>query len=466
METETNLTYESLVDDLPEMVDLPSTNQLLKTVKESADVIIVLDDDPTGTQTVHDIPVLTEWTFEAIVSELKIGTPLFYILTNSRSLPENQAKKLGLEIAHNIKQATQKLEKKHIVISRSDSTLRGHYPLEIDILNTVFKPNKAVQFLIPAFFEGGRYTINDIHYVKEGIKMTPAHLTPFAKDKVFGFKNSQLIKWVSEKYNGELLQEIHSLTLSEIRSELTDVLCTKVNRLNSGDICIVNAINYDDLKKVIFAILQSEVTPLFRTAASTIATFTQQDTHFITNKICGPNSNGGLIVLGSYVPKSTQQLNHTLKNTNLHPIKVNVNDLLKNQAVNESELAKRIDYHIEQGTDVILYTSRELVSSSNKEKNLDIGSTVSKYLTNIVSILDVKPRYVIAKGGITSSDLATKSLKIKRALVKGQLIPGVPVWEQLADSKFPGIPYIIFPGNVGNESSLTEAINKLTINLL
>jgi len=34
----------------------------IQTLKESnSKILVVLDDDPTGTQTVHDIEVLTEW---------------------------------------------------------------------------------------------------------------------------------------------------------------------------------------------------------------------------------------------------------------------------------------------------------------------------------------------------------------------------------------------------------------------
>ena len=40
--------------------------------------------------------------------------------------------------------------------------------------------------------------------------------------------------------------------------------------------------------------------------------------------------------------------------------------------------------------------------------------------------------------------------------------PGIPVWQTGEESKFPMTPYIIFPGNVGEVTTLREAVEKLT----
>jgi uncharacterized protein YgbK (DUF1537 family) len=65
---------------------------------------------------------------------------------------------------------------------------------------------------------------------------------------------------------------------------------------------------------------------------------------------------------------------------------------------------------------------------------------------------------LIAKGGITSSDVATQALNVSRAVVMGQLLPGVPVWQLGAESRYPGLAYVVFPGNVGRSKSLLEAV--------
>jgi uncharacterized protein YgbK (DUF1537 family) len=79
-----------------------------------------------------------------------------------------------------------------------------------------------------------------------------------------------------------------------------------------------------------------------------------------------------------------------------------------------------------------------------------------------VQRLEVLPRYLIAKGGITSSDVATRGLGVKRAMVAGQLLPGIPVWQLGAEARFPGLNYIVFPGNVGGPDALLAAVRKLT----
>lgn len=456
-------TYQQLVGSLKTPTLPFSDQELAARIGQSQDAVIVLDDDPTGTQTVHDIPVLTEWSIEAIEAELDRGSSLFYILTNSRSLTAANARILGLEIAGNIKRAAKAKNKKCRLISRSDSTLRGHYPLEVEILTEVLKPDKPVHFLVPAFFEGGRFTIGDIHYVREGDQMIPAGETPFARDKVFGYRSSNLRDWVVEKFDGNIdPAHIHSISIDDLENSPPAEIAARINAFLANDVCIVNAVHNDHLKLALYAIFSSDVDPVFRSAASLVATFAGQSPKFVDARSMGLSSkNGGLTVLGSYVPKSTQQLNYLLDNRKIEAVEVDVNALLMGDAPTAAALAGSIDAFIRRGEDVIVHTSRELISSEEAGENLRIGATVSQYLTDIVSALTVTPRYIIGKGGITSSDLATRALRIKRAMVQGQIIAGVPVWKALAGSKFPGTPFIVFPGNVGDHTGLAQVIQQL-----
>jgi uncharacterized protein YgbK (DUF1537 family) len=456
-------TYQQLVGRL-QPPELPFTDAGLSAkITRAQDAIIVLDDDPTGTQTVHDIPVLTEWSVEAIGAELERGSPLFYVLTNSRSLTPEAARTLALEIADNIRQAAENSGKKCLPISRSDSTLRGHYPLEVEVLTQVLQPEKAVHFLVPAFFEGGRYTIGDVHYVREGEQMIPAAETPFAQDKVFGYRSSDLREWVREKFAGKIEPaNIHALSIDDLENRPVEALISRINTFQANDVCIVNAAHYDHLKLALNVILSSSVNPFFRSAASLVAALAGQSPKFVDARTLELKATrGGICVLGSYVPKSTQQLAHVLDSLDIESIEVNVSALLKGEEPAALAVAASIDEHISRGRDVILYTSRELVSTEDAAQNLEIGATVSSYLTDIVSALSSSPRYIIGKGGITSSDLATRSLRIKRAMVLGQIIPGVPVWQALAGSKFPGTPFVVFPGNVGDHTGLTRVIQQL-----
>lgn len=456
-------TYQQLIESLSPFKINFSDDQLKAKMFERFDVIIILDDDPTGTQTVHDIPVLTEWSPEILMAEIELGTSLFFILTNSRSLIAEDAKRLNEEIASNIKHCVEVKHKKCLIVSRSDSTLRGHYPLEINALTQVFQPNKAIHFIVPAFFEGGRFTIDNIHYVREGDQMIPAAKTAFAQDKVFGFKESDLSKWVAEKFDYKIApSQVNSISLSEIEQQSIGHLVNKINGFSSNEICIINAVSYEHLKQALMAIFSSAVDPYFRCAASLVRVLAGQSPLLIDSSNLDLDfKKGGLTVLGSYVPKSTSQLNDVLENVHIEPIEINIPSLLEGQIVPVESMAQNIDKLISSGHNVILFTSRQLITSDRTNDNLAIGSKVSQYLTDIVSALKVNPRYIIGKGGITSSDLATKSLMITRAQVIGQMIPGVPVWKTLACSKFPDMPFIVYPGNVGDHTGLTQVIQKL-----
>ncbi len=457
--------------DLMQMLPPPGREELSQEIrslrKEKVDHIIVLDDDPTGTQTVHDIPVLTQWDYENIVVEMESGTEIFYILTNSRSLPPSEAARLALEIGGNIKRASVTKGNSVMVISRSDSTLRGHFPIEVQGLIKAMAIPDPVIFLVPAFFEGGRYTIDDIHYVQEGENLIPAADTPFAQDKVFGYHHSNLRDWVVEKSDGQFSQKmISSISISELRGEEVQ-LRAKLKGLKGGQVCVVNAASYYDLKRFVRAILQSKCEVIFRSAASLVAALAVQSPKQVlgSSDLNFLSTCGGLIVVGSYVPKTTIQLQHLLDATDLERCEINVEELLDGRAAPSSSVADQIDDWIAAGKDVVIYTSRTLLSSSDDFENLQIGRRISSYLIDIVGSLTVEPRYLITKGGITSSDITTDALYCKRAMIRGQIIAGVPVWSMDDHSKFPGLNQVVFPGNVGGEDALTTVVTKLSANL-
>jgi len=172
--------------------------------RERPEKVVVLDDDPTGTQTVHGIPVLTEWSVEALRAELTNDLPACFLLTNSRSLSLAEAQALNTAIGHNLQEAARDVSRRFVVVSRSDSTLRGHFPGEVEALAEALAQDFDAWLLIPFFQEGGRYTIDDVHYVAEGEWLVPAAATEFAGDAVFGYQASDLRQWVAEKTAGRI----------------------------------------------------------------------------------------------------------------------------------------------------------------------------------------------------------------------------------------------------------------------
>ncbi len=174
-------------------------------------VLVVLDDDPTGTQSVANLPVLTRWEvvdFEwafAHIAESR-SQPAVYVLTNTRSLDPVEAAARNEEIVRNALAAAELAGSGETprlgFVSRSDSTLRGHYPLEPDVIaETVAKVSGEATdgvVIVPAFPDAGRVTIGGIHYMRgtgdNAGKLTPVSETEFAKDASFGFANSEMAK--------------------------------------------------------------------------------------------------------------------------------------------------------------------------------------------------------------------------------------------------------------------------------
>lgn len=451
--------------------DYPS--ELLPTLREEflleEKTVVVLDDDPTGTQTCHDVVVLTSWNVSLIEEELRKKPSILFILTNSRSVPEQEAVRLTQEIGRNLKEASQKSGRKIAAISRSDSTLRGHFPKEVDALAIALGTAKAVRIILPAFLEGHRYTIDDVHYIVEKDDLVPVSDTPFAKDKVFGFKHSNLKEWVEEKTQGKIKSaEVKSISLTDIRLGGPDEVAKKLRDCREGDVCIVNACSYRDLEVFTMGLLLAEKSGqqfLYRSSATCVSI----RAGIAPGKIFTPaeseidNRKGALIVVGSHVPKTTSQLNHLLKQHKYQSIEIHVLKLLgtSDTSSNSSSIAKRADEWIERGEDVVIYTSRKLEIGRDSESNLKINKTVSSFLVDIVQKIKARPSFIVAKGGITSSDVAAKGLSSEKALVLGQAVPGVPIWRLDKKSKFPEMIYIVFPGNVGDHSALHEVCRKI-----
>jgi uncharacterized protein YgbK (DUF1537 family) len=439
---------------------------ILNVLGESDRTLVVLDDDPTGTQTVYDIPVLTTWEIDTLQSEFNNRLPCFYILTNSRSLGQEPARALNKEIAGNVIAAADRAGRDFIVVSRSDSTLRGHYPLETDVWRDALGMRGAT-ILVPYFEAGGRYTIEDVHYVAEDDVLTPAAETPFARDPVFGYSSSDLREYIEEKTCGTVsAAEVVSVSLKDLRCGGPEAVEAKLAGLPNDSVCIVNAAAPRDLEVFSLAVLKSEKQGrrfMFRTAAEFVSARLGLELRPNWRPSDCRTSHGGLTIVGSHVPRSTSQLERLLADTDLVQLEVRVERLLQTDT-RESEIQTArlaAEKAIASGRDVVVFTSRDVRVGEDAASSLTIGEQVSAALVTLLQRLESEPRYVVAKGGVTSSDLATKALGVKRAIVRGQILPGIPVWELGLETKHPGLSYIVFPGNVGDPSTLLEVVTIL-----
>ncbi len=448
--------------------ELPSFDVPWPELQPSADeTIVVLDDDPTGTQTVNDLPVLTSLDIQLIELEFRRKTPLFYILTNSRSLTEAETIRLHEQLANNLLEASKRTSRSFQIISRSDSTLRGHFPAETKSLGKILFPGSFLTLLIPEFFEGGRYTIDNIHYVQEEQKLIPASETSFAADKSFGYTHSNLYDWACEKDPSLKKQDIFDISIYELRTGTLEQVTEKILGHLQAKVMVVNAADYQDLERFVIALQNAhQINPfnyLFRSAASIVPVVGRIERKAVlSGEKLVEKGKAGLIVVGSYVPKTSNQLSQLIAGSDIHAIEIEAEKLTGRERAKEiKQKSRKIDELISQGIDVVTFTTRKLIASDSKEESLRIINAVSSGVVEIVSRLSARPSYLIAKGGITSSDVATESLRIRKAMVMGQILPGVPVWKAGEESKFPGLSYIVFPGNVGDNNALLEVYLKL-----
>jgi len=465
-----DILQQTLLDRLPAEWPANLSLAIQSLIRKSGRKVVVLDDDPTGTQTVHGIYVLTEWSVESLVTELMHDFPCFYLLTNSRSLTLSDAQQMVAEIGENLSIASRKTGVEVVIISRSDSTLRGHFPGELDVLMKGMNLGCDGWLLVPFFLEGGRYTVADIHYVADKEKLIPVGKTVYAKDKVFGFHTSNLREWVEEKTQGKVKSSsVASISIEEIRLGGPEAVKNRLLGLENSPVCIVNAASYSDLEVFVLGLLEAEDLGrnfLYRSAASLVRVRSGISPHPLLTeddlKLHG--RGGGLLIVGSYVSKTTSQLSALRSTKGIVEIEVDAQKLVEDQnsTIEIARVANSTNIALRAGLDTLVYTSRELISSEDANSNITIGKRVSKGLVEVVRSLQVQPRYILAKGGITASDIASAGLDVKKALVLGQIQPGVPVWQLGQESRYPGMPFIVFPGNVGGSQALVEIVKTLS----
>ena len=449
----------------------------LSAVERIKRKIIVLDDDPTGIQTVHSIPVYTSWDFSTLKQIMEDKHKVIYILTNSRALTSVETQRLHKQLAMDLKQIALKEEKNFLLISRSDSTLRGHYPIETKTIYDELKKDEEIdgEIIIPFFLEGGRFTFNDIHYVKEHDILVPIGQTEFARDSVFGYKSSNLKEWIEEKTAGQYpAGQVISISLKMLREKDIKGILHKLLKIKNFNKVIVNAVEYIDLKVFLIALSESinrGKNFLFRTAASFVQVIGGINPKPLLTKETlypkGKPSMPGLIIIGSYVQKTTRQMRKLAELSNLIWIEWDVSQAKTQKCLKEEfdRVISEVNKGFNLEKDVCIYTSREYYRNDSQnvdsDKNLIFSSRISEGLVKVVKALKIRPSFLIAKGGITSSDIGVKGLNVKKALVIGQIQPGVPVWELGPESRFPGLPYIIFPGNVGTDDTLKKVVEIL-----
>jgi uncharacterized protein YgbK (DUF1537 family) len=431
--------------------------------------IIVLDDDPTGSQTVHSCLLLTRWDVATLKQGLQDAAPLFFVLTNTRGMSAALAADLTREVCVNLRQALDELAAAGIMInpllvSRSDSTLRGHYPVETDIIAQELGPFDA-HFMVPAFFEGGRITIDSIHYLMVDGKPVPVHETEFARDSVFGYSHSYLPDYVEEKTGGRIrASQVERFVLQDVRGDALPRLLS----LTGNRCCVVDGETQADLNHFCSQLMQAAAQGkrfLFRSAASLLTALARLPPQPVAAKDMHAYVRGdraGAVIVGSHVKKTTQQLNKLLQQDGITGIEIDVAELAAHRdQLLDSVIATARDAHARNITPVI-YTSRTELQFDDQQSRLAFGEQVSAFLMDVVRNLPASIGFLISKGGITSNDVLSDGLALRTSRVVGQILAGCSVVRCPDDHpRYPGMPVVIFPGNVGDDQALATAYARM-----
>ena len=428
--------------------------------------IIAIDDDPTGSQTVHGCLLLTRWDVGTLTQALRDDSPVFFVLSNTRGMDADRAAEVTREICINLRLALDDLDAtgsrlQPIIVSRSDSTLRGHYPVETDVIAAELGPFDA-HFLVPAFFEGGRITRDGTHYLIVDGEPVPVHETEFAKDSVFGFSTAFLPDYVAEKTAGRIgAADVVRFSLADLRGD-REALLRRLMELDGNACCAVDAECQSDLDvfaAVVLAAAGQGRRFLFRSAASLLTSLAALPPQPVAPRGMGRFTRGGrpgVVLMGSHVAKSTRQLEHLLAHTDIVPLEIDL-DLIDHAEDLINQLTGAVAAGLADGRGSVLYTSRGERSFPTKAERLAFGERVSDLLVEVVRRLPADIGFLISKGGITSNDTLSKGLSLTTARVLGQVRAGCSVVRCPADHpRFPELPVVVFPGNVGGDEALAE----------
>jgi uncharacterized protein YgbK (DUF1537 family) len=443
---------------------------------------VVLDDDPTGSQSVHGLEIVTQLHEAEYRPAMDDPAGAFFVLTNSRSLPEPDAAALDERVADDLFRVAADTGRSLELVSRSDSTLRGHVISEVRALDAAHRRagrgGYHAVLLAPAFLEAGRVTAADTHWARAGSQFLPVGETEFARDAVFGYRSSDLRDFIAELTGGEIpASQVGSIGLSDLREHGPQRVAEIIASAPAGGFIVVNALDYADLEIAALGALQAEAAGaglLYRTGPSFVRALTgQEPSPPLTGAQIWPDGRvpgHGLIVVGSHVGQTSRQLSALEADGDVSGVELDVPALL---AADEpaarrliADTAARVTSLL-SGTDVVLFTSRTLIADGDRSQNLQVSRRVSEAVSAIVRhCLDAGPvpAWVVAKGGITSHDVAIHGLGIRRAEVAGQFFTGMVSLFRPVAADNPGVlgrPYVVFAGNVGDDLALAQVVARL-----
>ncbi|MFT4211929.1 MAG: four-carbon acid sugar kinase family protein [Microbacterium sp.] len=437
---------------------------------------VVLDDDPTGSQSVHDVEIVTALDPAVYASALGRADGATFVLTNTRGMQRADAVELTATVARDLLRISEREGFELDMVSRSDSTLRGHILDEVraldDARREVLGRGYDGVIVAPALFAAGRVTAGSVHWAKVAGEYVPVADTEFARDATFGYASSDLRDFIVEKSGGTVRRDdISAVTLTDIREGGPDRVARMLADVADGRFVVLDGIEDADYEVAMLGILRAQEGGrrfLMRTGPSFVAALIGSEPRALVTAAeiwpAGRPRRPGLIIAGSHVAMTGRQLDRVRQAGRAADIEFDVAPLL-DPGTRDAHVRRTVERVRDalRSSDVMVYTSRRRVDGAGPEESLAIAQAVSTALVAVVQgVLASRPGWVVAKGGITSHDVAVRGLGIRRAALLGQLRPGVSVMIPSDSADLArGVPFIIFPGNVGDESSLLEVVTAL-----
>ena len=443
--------------------------------------VVVIDDDPTGSQTVHSCPLLLRWDVDTLRRGLRQPSSLLFLLADTRALTPTDAAERNRSIAAALDQALLReglARDQVLLVSRGDSTLRGHGVREPEALQASFGPFDATLH-VPAFLEGGRTTVNGVHLLHG----EPVHTTPFAQDRLFGFSSSDLACWLEEKSDGTIAAaSVLRMSGRELDAACGAGLPQLIDRLRcfqANVSVVVDAERQEQLNALAAAVraLQGKKRFLFRSAASMVKAladpgpppFDPKGLAALRRRADDGTSQPGLVMVGSHVPLADQQLEKLLAEPGCQGVELPVHriarvlegptpDLLLTDL--ERVWLKQLRAVLEADATPVLFSSRGELRCASEREGRQLSCALAELMGRLAAALTPDLGYLISKGGITTQTLLARGLALESVQLEGQLLPGLSLVRPSA-GPCSGLPILTFPGNLGSAETLRDAWQRM-----
>lgn len=414
--------------------------------------VVILDDDPTGTQTASDVAVVLDPSIETIREAMEGEGGPFFVLTNTRALPETKATRHLCTIVECLRAVATERGEELVPVLRGDSTLRGHVFAEIGVIES----SRSVTLFVPAFPEGGRITRDGVHYILTNGEEIPVVETEFARDATFGYQSLKLTDWVAEVGDGRVGV---SLALGELRSRGPAFVAAVLAGAPDHSTVIPDAENLEDLRIVLegLKLVEDGGRDVVIRSAATFAAMRAGIQGRSVQSIEIPNDGRVIVICGSHTSAATSQLDALIERYGMPVVEVPSFAVEGDASAREAGEVAGADvaHALESARCVILRTPRVVAATAGDLRSgMHMMSGLIRAARHVRSLV----AGVIAKGGITSARVSTDVFDSRLARVVGQLEAGVPLWRLYLQNPDEDIPYVVVPGNVGDRETLARVV--------